>query len=641
MDEKIKDKQNKEKTNNKSDNNNRKTDINNNFNTENKSNIINNSSKNNNVENKENKKLKEKNPKKQILLLFIILLIILFFSTIFSLTNMNTDKIISGVSIEGIDVSGMSSSEAKNKLEPIYNEKKDKDITLKYGEYTATINPELLDANFNLEDTIQNAISFGKKDNIFINNYKILSTLINKKNIQMNITINEENTKQKIEDISNKMPGTVIESSYYIEGDKLIITKGKEGLKINEDELLSKIKDNLHDTSNNNNYIEIPVTTKIPEAIDIDKIHSEVYKEVKDAYFTKDPFQVYPEVEGIDFDVNKAKELLKEDKEEYDIQLTITKPKVTISNLGSEAFPNLLGTCSTRYDASLTDRSTNLALACQKLNNKVLLPGETFSYNKTLGERTIAAGYKNGKVYENGQVVDGIGGGICQISSTLYNAVLKSNLEIVERKNHQFVTSYLPAGQDATVVYGLTDFQFKNTRNYAIKISASATNGIATVSIYGIKENQEYTITLNTKTISTIPFTIKYEDDPTLNPGQEVIKQYGANGIITETYITKSLNGKVVSSTLLSKDTYNAMQRIIRRGTNSSPQTQNTATPTEPQSDTTSLPTPVTPTTSPSNFENQQQTQTQQTNSTQTTQQTEVQPATNQTTNSSTQQITQ
>ena len=171
------------------------------------------------------------------------------------------------------------------------------------------------------------------------------------------------------------------------------------------------------------------------------------------------------------------------------------------------------------------------------------------------------------KVYENGEVVDGIGGGICQISSTLYNSVLMANLDIVERKNHQFVTSYTPAGRDATVVYGMTDFKFKNTRKYAIKIKASASNGVATVSIYGIKEENEYTVSFSTRTVSTIPFTVKYVDDNTLAVGTEKVKQKGANGIITETYITKSLNGKVVSTKLLSKDTYNAMQRIILRGT--------------------------------------------------------------------------
>ena len=182
------------------------------------------------------------------------------------------------------------------------------------------------------------------------------------------------------------------------------------------------------------------------------------------------------------------------------------------------------------------------------------MAGDTFSYNQTLGERTVAAGYKNGKIYENGEVVDGIGGGICQISSTLYNAVLMANMKVTERRNHQFVTSYVPAGRDAT-------------RTYAIKIKAGVSNGIATISIYGIKEENEYTTSFETKTISSIPFTVKYVDDATLSTGTEKVKQKGANGLISETYMIKSLNGKVVSRELLSRDTYSAMQKIILKGT--------------------------------------------------------------------------
>lgn len=497
----------------------------------------------------------------------VIILIGIIFSTIFAILNINNNNIISGVKIKGIDVSGLSRDEAKSKIELIYNEKKQKDILLKYEDYDATINSELLEANYDIEGAIEEAISVGKDSNIIVNNYNILFALIGKKDINVNMTINEEVAKQTIEDIGTNIPGAVAEPDYYIEDDKLIITKGKEGLKVDTESLIQKIKEILENINLNQEYIEIPVINKIPEKIDIEKIYEEVHKEVQDAYYTKDPFTIYPEVEGVDFNLDEVKKILEEDKEQYEIQLTITKPKVTMSQIGSEAFPDLLGTYSTRYDASLKNRSTNLMIACQKINNKVVLPGEIFSYNKTLGERTAAAGYKNAAVYENGQVVDGIGGGICQISSTLYNSVLMANMEATERRNHMFVTSYTPAGRDATVVYGITDFKFKNTRTYAIKIKASCSNGIATVSIYGIKEENEYKVSFSTKTISTIPYTVKYVDDNTLPAGTEKVSQKGANGLITETYIIKSLNGKVVSTQLLSRDTYNAMQRIILRGT--------------------------------------------------------------------------
>lgn len=530
------------------------------------------------VEDVETKRIKQKNSKKlmPIIIVGILIILLLIFSTIFSFMNLNNDKIVSGVKIENIDVAGLSKDEAKSKIESIYNEKKQKDINLKYQDFETTINPELIETNYNTDKAIEEAINIGKDGNIFSNNYNILFAMMGKKNIEVEMTINEEEAKNKIEEIGSNIPGIVVEPGYSIEGNKLIITNGKEGIKIDTENLIKKLKLNLKDINNKEQNIEIPVINKEPEEINIEKIYEEVHKEVKDAYYTKEPFTIYPEVEGVDFNLEEAKTILQEEKEQYEIELTITKPKVTIAQIGSEAFPDLLGTYSTKYDGGNTDRTTNLRIACRKINDKVVLPGETFSYNKTLGERTPAAGYKNAKVYENGEVVDGIGGGICQISSTLYNSVLKANMDIVERRNHQFVTSYTPAGRDATVVYGLTDFKFKNTRKTAVRIKASCSNGIATVSIYGIKDENEYDVSFNTKTISTIPFTVKHVDDNSLPAGTEKVKQKGANGIITETYIVKSLNGKVVSSNLLSKDTYNAMQRIILRGTNGTQTNLNT-----------------------------------------------------------------
>lgn len=529
---------------------------------------------------KEKRKMEEKKKKRKwipiAILIGIIFIIGILISTIFAFANINKNTIVSGVKIEGIDVSGLSAEEAKGKLETIYTEKLETEIPVQYNEYETTINANLFETKYNIEDAVKKAIEIGKEGNIFENNYKILFALIGKQDIKVEMQLNEEAAKKIIEDLGTNLPGVVIESSYYIEDNKLIITKGQAGVKIDTDKLLEELKEKLKGTEKITDYITIPVTEEQPTAIDIDKIHEEIYKEVKDAYYTQNPFEIHPEEEGIDFDVEAAKKALEEDKEEYEIDLKITKPKVTTSQIGTEAFPDQLATFRTNYDGGDKDRTTNLQLACNKINGKVVMPNETFSYNKTLGARTAAAGYKNAKVYEAGQVVDGIGGGICQISTTLYNAVLRANLEIVERRNHQFVTSYVEAGMDATVVYGMTDFKFKNTRKYPVKIIASAKNGVATVSLYGIKESEEYTFSFRTVTVSTIPTSTKYIDDATLPAGTEKVKQKGANGKKTETYMTKMLNGKIVETKILSRDTYDAMQRIVLRGTKGATNTTTT-----------------------------------------------------------------
>ena len=539
--------------------------------------------KKNSRENKNEKKQINK-AKKIIISIIIVAIVALLFSTVFALTNMNNEKIISGVTIKGIEVSKLTKEEAIAKLETVYAEKMNKNIMLQYEELESELNPTLMEVNYDIEKAVNEAYSLGRNGNIFINNYNILGTLIGKRDFNVDMTMNEETTKQTINDVGANLPGILIESSYSVEDDELIITRGKEGVVINSDILLSEVKEMLNDIHETENVIEIPVETKTPQEIDVDKIHSEIYQEAQDAYYTKEPFTVYPEIEGIDFDVEKAKEMIaSEVKDEYVIELIITKPKITLEDIGTEAFPDRLSTFSTKYNASDKDRTTNLVIACRKLNGKVIMPGETFSYNETLGPRTYAAGYRNGKIYENGQVVDGLGGGICQISSTLYNAALMSDMEIVERRNHQFVTSYVNAGRDATVVYGSTDFRFKNTRTYPVRLIASAKGGVATVSVYGIKEaDREYTYSFKTETVSTIPYTTKYVEDSSLAAGKEVITQKGTNGLVCKTYMTKMLNGKVVSTKLLSTDTYSAMQRIVKRGTaeNTSNQTPSTTPPT-------------------------------------------------------------
>lgn len=540
--------------------------------------------KDKNKKHKENKmeKKQTKKVKKIIISIIIVAIVALLFSTVFALTNINNEKIISGVTIKGVEVSGLTKEEAIAKLQTVYSEKMKNNIMLQYEELESELNPTLMEVNYNVEKAVNEAYSLGRDGNIFVNNYHILGTLIGKKDFDVDMTMNEETTKQTINDIGANLPGIMMESSYSIEEDELIIIRGKEGVVISTDTLLSEVKEMLNDIHETENVIEIPVETKTPQEIDVDKIHSEVYQEPQDAYYTKDPFTVYPEVEGIDFDVEKAKEIIAaEVKEEYVIDLIVTKPKVTLEDIGTEAFPDRLSTFSTRYNAADKDRTTNLVIACQKLNGKVLMPGETFSYNETLGPRTYAAGYRNGKIYENGQVVDGLGGGICQISSTLYNAALMSDMEIVERRNHQFVTSYVNAGRDATVVYGLTDFRFKNTRTYPVRLVASAKGGVATVSIYGIKEpDREYTYSFKTETVSTIPYTTKYVEDSSLAEGKEVVTQSGTNGLVSKTYMTKMLNGKVISTKLLSTDTYSAMQRIVKRGTSKTISSQSSSTST-------------------------------------------------------------
>lgn len=519
----------------------------------------------------ENTKTKKLNRKStiSIVLMSIIVIFLLIISVIFSLININNENILNNVSIMGIDVSNMSQEKAKEAVSEVVNAKLTEEMILKKDDYETSLNANQISAQFDVEAAVSEAFNIGRDGNIITNNYGILSTWLFGRNIKCNFNYNEEALDKKIEDVQAKLPGAVVQSSYYIEDEDLIIVKGKAGLAIKKDELETDILNKTKDVNKKYDITTISTEEKEPDEINLEQIKNEIYKEPQDAYVTTNPTTVHTHVNGVDLAVSmeEAQKIISEDKDEYVIPLKITVPDRTLSDLGEEAFPDELGTYTTRYDPTNKNRSNNLEISAKKINGTIIMPGETFSYNQTVGERTIAEGYKEAGAYAGGRVVQDVGGGICQTSSTLYNAVLLANLEIVDRSNHQFLTSYVPTGRDATVAWGSIDFQFKNTREYPIKIEASVKNGVCTMSIYGIKEEAEYEVVIQPVVLSYIPYTTKYEDDPTLEEGKEVVEQSGYTGCTSETYRIIKLNGEVVSKTLLSKDTYDPMTRIIRRGT--------------------------------------------------------------------------
>lgn len=518
--------------------------------------------------------------------LFIVLFVMIF-SVVFALFNMNNEKILKGISILGIDISDLTVEEAKTKVNNAIEERfkdENNNLILKIGENETSVTANTFNAKFDIDNAVIEADNIGRNGNILTNNYSILFTKLFKKEIKPRLYLDDSLLSDTIKDINSKMKDAIVDNSYYIEKNNLIIVKGKAGYIIKTEELKEKIYEQISNIHTNYQIIEIPVEYKEPEPINLQKIHEEIYKEPQDAYVQKNPTVVHPEVNGIDFkiSVEEAEELLKEDKEEYTIPLKITKPKKTINNLGEEAFPDLLATFSTRFDGSNYNRNTNIKLAAKKVNGTVILPGENFSFNTIVGSRTIEAGFKEGTAYVGGKVVPDVGGGVCQVSSTIYNTALLANMQIVERSNHMFTTGYVAASRDATVYYGSLDFVFKNSRKYPIKMVASANGGVCKVSIYGIKEEKEYEVIIQSKITSYINPTTIYKEDPTLEEGKEIVEQTAITGCRSEGYKILKLNGKIVSQTLLSKDTYKSRNKIVRRGTK-----KTTTTPTKPANENT------------------------------------------------------
>lgn len=518
----------------------------------------------------------QNNEKKDILhkysIIITIISILLFiglaiFSTIFALTNRNSNKIVSGISIKGIDVSGLTYNEAYEKVAKVYSEKVKQNITLKHNEYETSLTPEQIEAEFKVQEAIDTAYNYGRSGKVLKDNYSIVYAGVSKIDINPAFNYNEKVLSDFIDSTQNNLPDAVKQSDYYIDGDKLIINKGEQGQEIKKEELRNSIIKSIVEVSDETQQIQIPTQEKKPDTINLEKIYTEIKKEPQDAYYTKDPFEVHPHVDGVDFAVSieEAKNLLNTEEAQVTIPLKITSPNVTTNQIGTEAFPNLLASYSTTFSTKATNRTTNIRLASNKINGVVLMPGQQFSYNKVVGKRTAAAGFKSAPAYSGGKVVNDIGGGICQVSSTLYNTALRANLEIIKRSNHRFATGYVPLSTDATVSWGGPEFIFKNSRKYPIKIVSKVNGGKITVDIYGCKEETEYEVVIKSETLQTIPMQTEYRTNTSLPQGTTKTVQKGHGGYKSRAYRILKLNGKVVSKQLLSTDTYAQLPTIIEK----------------------------------------------------------------------------
>ncbi len=479
--------------------------------------------------------------KKNFIIIYFILIaivigIFLASGIAFYLFHKTDDKIQAGVYIKGMNVSGLTKDEAVKLVEEKLNAELNDHIILKYKNYEYYVEIEQFEAQFDVKASVDWVYRLGRSGNIVKDIKDYVSVLMTKINVDPVLTYNKEALTSYLETIEAQLPDQLEQSSFYIDEAKVIITNGKNGAKIHKNELEQTIFEAIQDISYKNAFIDIPTYTEYPDKINVQAIHDDVYREMQNAYFTTEPRMVYAEVTGVDFNVQDVENAIEQNPtaDEYAVQLTFIQPEITVQDLGMDPFPDKLSTYSTKY-INNPDRTTNLRLASNKINGTVIMPGETFSFNKVVGRRTVAAGYKDAAIFSDGQVTDGLGGGICQITSTLYDAVVFANLEITSRRNHMFVPSYVTGGRDATVVYGSTDFKFKNSRSYPIKIISSVEGGVATVSIYGYRnENDpEYEIEIETNLVKTTATTLVYD-------AYKVYKQ----------------NGNIVKKEKMSRDTY-------------------------------------------------------------------------------------
>ena len=511
----------------------------------------------------------EKKYKKRRILLAVILCIaialVIFLG--FFIKQITYQKIYNGVYINSVDVSGLTKEELSAKIPEIFDGRLSKEITLKIDSAEILFDTLTLSPAIDVEKMADEAYSYGRQEKWFFRLGEISDLKKNPKTIPYYLTFNDGELQKTIDKTCESLDVTAVPNSIEYGDDSLIITRGKAGNGVLYNEVKKAIEDCILGDGNiaqaDFKYIE-------PEEITYDYIKRYTSDKPIEAGYTIENHRItFTESQpGVSLSKSDLEEAVKDaDGNVIKVPAKITQPKVTSEQLHSEILAHELGKYTTDYSSSSNDRAYNIKLACEKINGYVLAPGEEFSYNDVVGPRTVERGFRIANVYVGNTVQPGIGGGICQVSSTMYNSVVFADLEITARRNHTLPVSYVPLGRDATVSYGATDFKFKNNTNYPVEIKAIAEGGLNTIIILGTDEHPEREIKIVTSQTGTSSPKVIVEKDPELPEGEIKVESAGTNGSSHISYKVVYENGVEVSRKQLAKSVYAGKDRVEIHGT--------------------------------------------------------------------------
>lgn len=388
----------------------------------------------------------------------------------------SSTTILPNLYVGGVFVGGMDKESAKSAIEASgWDEKAKTPLTVTLmGRTEIEIAQYASGAMHTVDEAADAAYAYGHTGSWYANLFDYVKSYLRPTEVNSaSIVYNEEYIRTQCEKGIKSLEEELGDGSYEIdkENSLLCMVKGAGELKFDLADMTAVIIDALGDGKTEIDYNYITSTPKMP---DFQKIHDDLAAEPADAYFSDDgKFTVIDDVEGCDFDVTEAETIWKDAEPAADVEIPIklTFPEVTGDYLRSLLYRDVLGTMTTYFPKSNENRISNIQLACSKIEGTILYPGDVFSYNEALGERTEEAGFKMAGAYSNGEVVEELGGGICQVSSTLYSAMLYAyRVNTVQRVPHYFPVDYLEKGYDATVSWPKPDFKFRNDTDYPIKI---------------------------------------------------------------------------------------------------------------------------------------------------------------------------
>lgn len=488
--------------------------------------------------------------------------------------------IVDGVSVAGVDVSGMKMSEARAAVEAASESYKSIDMAVTVLDTVVKIPANYVES-LNVRAAVWSAYLYGniglpntveqQKQTAAENGYVL--------NLKPFLKINSSGLKSCLDIFDENFNTDLVQTVFEIEGEKPSLQQIQDGTNLQTLKVkmgspdytldMEALEKAVMDAYSRNTFaVTVPCDVVKPEYIDLEKILAGVYVAPKDASLDPKTAEVIPSDFGYGFDIVEAQAKL--DSAEYGSEFTFPFSRLdadlTTEELQAKLFRDKLASY-TAVHSSHSGRNNNLKLACAAVNGLVLKPGEVFSYNATLGERTRAKGYQAASAYIGGETVDTVGGGICQVSSSLYYCALQADLEIVDRKNHGYVSSYMPKGMDATVSWPSLDFKFKNNMDYPIRIEASSKGGTTTITLYGTDE-RDYYVKMEYEVLRTIPSSVVYQTESAGSghyDGQVLTTAY--TGYDVKSYRCKydKATNELISRTFEANSNYRKRDKVVVR----------------------------------------------------------------------------
>ncbi|MCL1844551.1 MAG: VanW family protein [Defluviitaleaceae bacterium] len=479
----------------------------------------------------------------------------------------DSDLIFPNVSVNGVNLSGMTINQAVDRLVGLGFENNTVSATVVFPD-GSDFSISGSDAGFSLcaEEVANAAFRHGRDGSFFGHIHMYVTSLWVPTDINDTSALDENFVRGEVAAHTDLFNSGLVESpSYIFNGCSITVIPGASSAPANEDAVFRLVSQALHDALEENGEVTVHYSPAAGDSLsfDLGSLYHSVRTDPVPAFFDAETFAVTDGIPGVSFDADAAMNQLENAMpgERIVIPLIFTDPEVTAESLHEKLFRDELAYRTTDV-AGTAARLNNVVVAASYIDGMVLNPGDVFSFNETVGRSSEARGFRPAGGFRDGQLVDMVGGGICQVASSLYDNVLHAYLEVVRRRAHTLPITYLPLGHDAAIYYGVLDFRFRNNTNYPIRIEIEFDEREMTTRIVGTRTD-DYTIQIESRS-TAVPFETVYLEYANHPYNEPTVHFAGRNGFIAYTYrLIYDAEGNRVSRTRIARDVYRAQNRIM------------------------------------------------------------------------------